>query len=399
MMRSSPVSHLLLGLVLAGAAGACVGDVEESLPADEDVAADEQAIHAGNPVAQGKKLFRRETFGGNDRTCSSCHTKKSGTINPEQLQELYEDDPENPVFASIDSDDGVGDSFERLLSTATVRITLPLPPNIRLLDDPGATEVVLHRSVPTVNNVALDPVVMWDGREPTLETQVVGAVHAHYENTVEPTTREAELIAAYERALFSSKELERYADGGPAPELPDGNTAAEKRGREFFNPEGACGSCHSGPMLNTTTEFNPLFLEPGVRFASVSAGFPEALGAPPPENRVNPIRVWNMDCPPEGSFLCSNAELFGAILNDDNTVTLFAPDLGQPLANGHIDDFLFFKIPTVWGIKDTAPYFHDNSAADLEDLMDHYDLVFEFLTGQGFTPQEKSDIIAYMKLL
>ena len=27
-----------------------------------------------------------------------------------------------------------------------------------------------------------------------------------------------------------------------------------------------------------------------------------------------------------------------------------------------------FKIPSLWGVKQTAPYFHDNSAKTLEEL-------------------------------
>ena len=37
----------------------------------------------------------------------------------------------------------------------------------------------------------------------------------------------------------------------------------------------------------------------------------------------------------------------------------------------------FFKIPTLWGIKDTAPYFHDGSAKTLEDLVDQYEFFFK----------------------
>jgi len=32
----------------------------------------------------------------------------------------------------------------------------------------------------------------------------------------------------------------------------------------------------------------------------------------------------------------------------------------------------FFEIPTLYGISQTAPYFHDNSAATLEDVVRHY---------------------------
>ena len=61
-----------------------------------------------------------------------------------------------------------------------------------------------------------------------------------------------------------------------------------------------------------------------------------------------------------------------------------------------------FKIPPLWGIKDTAPYFHDNSAKTLEDVAEHY--AFFFLTspsttGFVFTQQDQADMVAFLKLL
>ena len=58
-------------------------------------------------------------------------------------------------------------------------------------------------------------------------------------------------------------------------------------------------------------------------------------------------------------------------------VAEFATDPGQALLTGSPDQFNFFDIPTLYGISKTAPYFHDNSAATLEDMIRHYQLVFE----------------------
>jgi threonine synthase len=59
------------------------------------------------------------------------------------------------------------------------------------------------------------------------------------------------------------------------------------------------------------------------------------------------------------------------------------------------------KTPTLWGIEKTAPYFHDNSAKTLEDVMRHYSFFFDFASGGviKLTPQDEQDIIAFMKLL
>lgn len=34
----------------------------------------------------GKQLFERETFGGNGRTCRTCHSRETGTVSPEDAQ-------------------------------------------------------------------------------------------------------------------------------------------------------------------------------------------------------------------------------------------------------------------------------------------------------------------------
>jgi cytochrome c peroxidase len=62
----------------------------------------------------------------------------------------------------------------------------------------------------------------------------------------------------------------------------------------------------------------------------------------------------------------------------------------------------FFKILPLWGVRDTAPYFHDNSAKTLEDVAEHY--AFFFLTspstpGFVFTQQDQADVVALLKLL
>ena len=70
-----------------------------------------------------------------------------------------------------------------------------------------------------------------------------------------------------------------------------------------------------------------------------------------------------------------------------------------------------FKIPTLWGVKDTAPYFHDNGAKTLRDAVAHYQRFFDFTEAQdpvgsatlgGFitlTDDDVDDIVAYLRLL
>src|SRR5262249_28355042 len=147
--------------------------------------------------------------------------------------------PNDTLFRQPDSDNLDGLTYNRLLINGTIKIDVPLAPNVRLVDDPSARTVTLFRGTPTVKNVTtLVPFLMSDGRESSanLQHQALGAVHQHTQNTVEPTPGQLDEIAAFERTderFFSSDVLERYANGGPPPKLPKGNTPSERRGQEF----------------------------------------------------------------------------------------------------------------------------------------------------------------------
>jgi cytochrome c peroxidase len=240
----------------------------------------------GVHTQSGKQLFEEATFGGNGRTCSTCHGEETGTVSPADAQARFAEDPSDPLFVGDGSDDGAGNGVSRMLADATVLITLPLPPNVHLAGDPAATSVTVRRGIPTtLNTPALDPVLMYDGREPTLESQALHAIEGHAQATIAPTPDELQRIAELQQTedFFTSPALRAYAHGGPAPVLPAGHTAKEKRGRRFFDSvpigpgdakQGLCALCHSGPMLNEVNSFNPLpvppfFVPAGTRFQSV----------------------------------------------------------------------------------------------------------------------------------
>jgi hypothetical protein len=41
----------------------------------------------------GQQLFERETFGGNGRTCLTCHSRATGTVSPEDVQARFQSIP------------------------------------------------------------------------------------------------------------------------------------------------------------------------------------------------------------------------------------------------------------------------------------------------------------------
>jgi len=302
----------------------------------------------------------------------------------------------NPLFLHDGLDDGISGT-SRISQHATIRIVRPLPPNIRIAEDPSATSVVLLRGIPTtLNTPALDPALMYDLRARNLSDQALDAIHDHAQNTVEPTAEQLALIAEFQRTdkrFFSSDVLQEFAGGGPAPEIPPGKTASEQRGRLMFvetpltpgSTNGICAQCHSGTMLNQTSPFNT-GAPPGARIANIG---------------VSERNLLNL---PEYTFLIDDG--FG------NVQSVRMPDLGIPFTNprppGVPPPFVrhpaffagFFKIPTLWGVTKTAPYFHDNSANTLEEVAAFYTNMFA--NGPDplqLTAQDEADMLAYLKLL
>ena len=347
---------------------------------------------------EGRRLFDEETFQGNGRTCVTCHSVKNGTFSPADAQKRLAADPGDPLFADDGLDDGVHGT-SRITERATVRIEIPLTSRVKLANDPAATSVTFLRGTPTtVNTPSLQPVFMYDGRDGTLEGQALGAIHAHARNSVEPTPLQLQLIAEFQRKsprFFSSLPLFLFAQGGPPPRLPSGVTASEKRGRGMFDDvpitpgstRGLCAMCHSGPMLDVSNEFNIFLPIPGLRFFGVSVSERNKLNLPTHEFIIDGSE--RLVSPDPG--LCLTDELPA----DEFPPALFAPGGPLPLSIA----CNLFKTPALWGVKHTAPYFHDNSSMTLEEVAEQYTFMFMREAGIRLTAQDEADIVAFLKLL
>jgi len=392
----------------------------QQIPTSNALPAAASAAGVVRDLLEGRRLFDRETFGGNGRTCLTCHSADTGTVSPEDARLRFRRDRHDPLFVHDGSDDDDGDGFgdgkhvTRMLADATILMRIPLHPNVTLKNDPTAHFVTVRRGIPTtMNTPALDEVLMLDGRQPTLEAQAQGAITDHAQGTRPVQASELALIANFQQhapRFFSSIALDFFAHGGPAPKLPLGRTASEKRGRTFFEdvpPDfsvtppnfkvGACAACHSGPLLNQTNQFLPVAVPPGTRFQTVLVSELNEGGNAPID------------------FVFTNQNVPGGIIE------LSSPDPGRALITGRADDgnptnpastfdsLNAFKISPLRGIRHTAPYFHDNSAKTLEDVVEHYRqffLIVSDVDGPGpqppliqLTDQDKKDIVAFMKLL
>ena len=363
-------------------------------------------------ISDGQRLFDHETFGGNGRTCRTCHSGNDGTIDPQEVTERLANNPSDPLFLHDGLDDFFGGT-SRITAHATILIERELPQGVVMLDDPSATSVVVARGVPsTVNTPALDAALMYDLRDLDLRGQASGAIERHAQAAIPPTADQLAAIAEFQQTdkrFFSSKALKTFAEGGAAPALPQGHTASEKRGREFFvdapwdppSKKGVCALCHAGPMLNTANEFAtiPTGAPPGWRAFDIGVSSRNLMN--------HPVRTFEVSDPCQTTLVVRSPDpgiMITGVYNIPMLAQFLPPKDTCILHPGFFANM--FKTPQLHGVKHSAPYFHDNSAKTLEEVLEQY--VFMFTSNVGFpltdsnillTEQDIQDIIAFLRLL
>ena len=88
-----------------------------------------------------------------------------------------------------------------------------------------------------------------------------------------------------------------------------------------------------------------------------------------------PARFGFAPCPQR---LSRNARTYEITLPDGTQIRRTSSDPGRALLTGFVggpasrDDWNKFDVPGLRGISNTAPYFHNNSAMTLDEVVDHY---------------------------
>jgi cytochrome c peroxidase len=138
---------------------------------------------------------------------------------------------------------------------------------------------------------------------------------------------------------------------------------------------GFCGTCHDSPNVGNHSIKLPLNI--GVANAG-PFNAATGTGAVPALDTIG-LPVFTVSC------------VSGPLSGTTYTVT----DLGRAMISGKCADVAKVKGPILRGLAARAPYFHNGSAATLDDVVTFYDQRF----GINFTDQEKSDLVAFLKTL
>jgi hypothetical protein len=353
---------------------------------------------------------------------------------------------DDPLFRPVDADDfrvngDEASDFSNLVENGLVRVAMPLPANVRLLDPTTGqpsdeTEVDLWRAVMPVLNVAItgpddvDPIwppglprvpilgqdpngpnrrggFQHDARFATLQEQARGALFAYAQVSVEPSERMLDDLAAFQQTLFSSRGVKRLAGeirsgsqffSDPDPELDE----LEERGKQVFTR--ACAQCHGGTLHPSTSTPDAALVRPIVRYHNIQSACPR-----PATDGYSP-------CPPR---LARNARTYRIGLANGAFQTVTTSDPGRLLLTGQAADLGMLDVTQLRGISRTAPYFHNNSAATLDEVLDHYQAFFRraarlnpppnlppilssdgLVIDRGFlTAEERPALLAYLRKL
>jgi cytochrome c peroxidase len=138
---------------------------------------------------------------------------------------------------------------------------------------------------------------------------------------------------------------------------------------------GTCGTCHDTPNVGDHSFPTPLNIgtgDPGVSNASVNLGGLDISYLP-------------------SITLCKLDPSTGLPTKTCKTTT----DPGLALIDGQFDHIGKIKGPILRGLSARAPYFHNGSARTLLDVVRFYEMRF----GLSLTPQEESDLVAYLSAL
>jgi cytochrome c peroxidase len=228
----------------------------------------------------------------------------------------------------------------------------------------------ISRRAPTLFNRAFGTSFFWDGRETSLEAQVLRPIADPDEmgSSVQETLRRleadkayktsfaaafgdgvtaanlAQAIAAFERVLLrGNSAVDRFRHKGERSAL----SAAELHGLWLYESKGRCWRCHSGPNFSDEQYHNT-----GVSWGSVPADL--------------------------GRF----------------AVTKNASDRGK------------FKTPTLRGVALTGPFMHNGSIETLQDVVRFYNRggqanpnLDPLLAPLELTETELRDLVAFLKAL
>ena len=321
-------------------------------------------------VAAGAQLFEKETFGGNGRTCASCHPIRNNfTIDPKFIANLPANDP---LFV-FETNPDLARDFEKGVSLRELGLVLEnvdgmenLPTKFVLRGVPHTLGLPMSRK-PQPGS-AFEPIppnerLGWSGDGApgggTIRDFAMGAIVQHFPRTLArvvgvdfrpPTDNELDAMAAFQLALGRQTEPDLTNMHFRSPIVTRGQTVYLTGDSERGTvAAGKCNRCHFNGGSNVSVE---------------------------DQNRNFDIGVVLLPNHPANLLQPNSMPIDAGFGRDSNTSGGFG--------NGR------FNTPVVIEAADTPPFFHDNAVQTLEEAVDFYnsDAFNNSPAGLGFKTQD-----------
>lgn len=255
------------------------------------------------------------------------------------------------------------------------------------------------RNTPSLWNARFSQSFFWDGRRPTLESQVIDPLFSEVEHGLGNADELLEIVrgrpeyvegfertfgksaisidefraalVAYVRSLISGdSSFDRYYYGHDESAL----SAPALRGLELFRGRAGCTECH------LIGEQHALFTDH--RFHSLGVGLQEIERKLPMLGKSAKV----LDRVVLGQVVATDAEMAA---------------LGRFLVSGSPADIGRFKTPSLRNVALTAPYMHDGSIPTLEEAVERELYYGSLSKGRPLvlTAEEKTDLMEFLRSL
>jgi cytochrome c peroxidase len=297
---------------------------------------------------------------------------------------------------------------KRLSADGTVSCASCHDPNLAFTDGKRVSDGINgrrgKRNSPSLLNAMFNSAQFWDGRAATLEVQAVLPLidademgNRSLEEVVSrlqkipeytPLFREvfqtgvsidgiAKALAAFERTLVSADSPFDRFNAGDRGAMSD----AAKRGMLLYRTKGRCNICHN---INQSFPFltDQNFRNTGI--AANNSAFDSITSKASVLTQENP-----------------DSSLLRSLTFQDG-----GSELGRFVFTGNSLDIGAFRTPSLRNVELTAPYFHDGSAATLNDVIRYYvkggndhPLRDWELNSLSLTSNEQDDLVEFLKSL
>ena len=358
-------------------------------------------------------------------------------------------------LADVSTLDARRRAYSLLLDRGLIRVGIGIPANAEFelvsVEDPygfaSARELSLFRRPLAVTNLRFLSTVMWDGRETfrdpassngfatlhfDLAHQANDATTGHAQAARQLTAAEQEAIISFEMQVHTAQVWDlqagslRAAQAQGGPELLVGQEfywgindplGADPTGRPFdptvftlYDPWQSSSHPAGGQRAARAAiaRGQEIFNHKPLAIVGVS-GLNDELGvASIPATCTTchdtpnagdhsvpaPLRIGVDATEPVGGLNVAGLPVY-TLRNLETGEIERTTDPGRALITGKWKDIGRFKGPTLRGLAARAPYFHNGSAARLEDVIGFYDARFQI----GLTEQEKADLLAFLAAL